>query len=340
MIRLLVFEYMTGGGFVGRSLPDALLHEGCLMRHALLDDLKSLKVDVWILTDERVPIRETEKCLDWQYLTICEGDNLQEILQARQAMYDVVWLIAPETDGLLSFWSHFFVQQGKVLASCGTQAIDICQGKLGTFDLLDKAGIPSVPSYSLCPSTIKPPFPCVIKANNSVGCDQVYLVTSEQQWEVTLLKCHPEEHYITQPFVVGRVLSLSCLFHQGQAYFICCNEQHISHCQGKFELVACLINVQDDKTSIYQALCQQIVEAIPSLFGYIGIDFIYTDSGESLILEINPRLTSSYAGIKEAVGLNIAEIVLGMLNQQQPDIRKLKNQQVRVDIKQVGRYAT
>ena len=83
MIRLLVFEYMTGGGFVGRSLPDALLHEGCLMRHALLDDLKSLKVDVWILTDERVPIRETEKCLDWQYLTICEGDNLQEILQAK-----------------------------------------------------------------------------------------------------------------------------------------------------------------------------------------------------------------------------------------------------------------
>ncbi len=73
---------------------------------------------------------------------------------------------------------------------------------------------------------------------------------------------------------------------------------------------ACTVNVQAEKHAQYQVLCQQIVNIMPQLLGYIGIDFIQTDKGENLILEINPRLTSSYAGMQEALGINVAELVL------------------------------
>jgi predicted ATP-grasp superfamily ATP-dependent carboligase len=45
------------------------------------------------------------------------------------------------------------------------------------------------------------------------------------------------------------------------------------------------------------------------LWGYAGIDFIDTDAGP-LALEVNPRLTTSYAGLRRAMGINPALLVL------------------------------
>ena len=40
--------------------------------------------------------------------------------------------------------------------------------------------------------------------------------------------------------------------------------------------------------------------------GYFGIDFVRTGAGP-VVIEVNPRLTSSYAGLRPALGLNVAE---------------------------------
>lgn len=77
---------------------------------------------------------------------------------------------------------------------------------------------------------------------------------------------------------------------------------------------------------------------MPQLFGYAGIDFIQTEAGEDLVLEINPRLTTSYAGIKQALGVNVAELVLNLPNNA-PLLHKTRNQQVRVNIAQENSYA-
>ena len=65
--------------------------------------------------------------------------------------------------------------------------------------------------------------------------------------------------------------------------------------------------------------------------------FIETHTGENLILEINPRLTSSYAGINAALGINVAESVLAMLEHKPPVLNRTKNQQVHITIDQ-GRH--
>jgi len=54
-MRLLVFEFITGGGFMNQPLPSSLLQEGYLMRNALLDDLRVLNgLELLVLQDERV----------------------------------------------------------------------------------------------------------------------------------------------------------------------------------------------------------------------------------------------------------------------------------------------
>jgi predicted ATP-grasp superfamily ATP-dependent carboligase len=37
---------------------------------------------------------------------------------------------------------------------------------------------------------------------------------------------------------------------------------------------------------------------IPGLAGYVGIDLLLPDGGDPLIVEINPRLTTSYVGYR------------------------------------------
>jgi predicted ATP-grasp superfamily ATP-dependent carboligase len=48
---------------------------------------------------------------------------------------------------------------------------------------------------------------------------------------------------------------------------------------------------------------------VPGLQGCFGIDFVQT-AGGPVVIEINPRLTSSYAGLKAALGINTARWVV------------------------------
>ena len=332
-MRLLVFEFITGGGFINQPLPPSLLQEGYLMRNALLDDLRVLNgLELLVSHDERVAFASETNHEDISYLTISEGMDMQQLLSEKSSTYDAVWLIAPETEGVLACWAQFFNKQGKQMCLSGQDAIELCQDKLATFDSLQTAGVTCVPSFLFDPNVVIESGLWVLKANNSVGCDEVYLLQEEQHWQKVLARLIPEHRYILQPYVSGKVLSLSCLFYQGQAFFICCNEQQMKIEQQQFVLSACRVNVQTENFQQYQQLCQSIAVAIPQLFGYIGIDFIETEAGENLILEINPRLTSSYAGINEATGLNVAELVLAMLDHKTPIFKKTKNQSVLVDI--------
>ncbi len=333
-MRLLVFEFITGGGFIKQALPQSLLQEGYLMRNALLDDLGIIAdLELLVLQDERLALNDAALGIGMQYVQITQTVDLQTFLSARQSDYDAVWLIAPETDGILAQWCQFFSEQSKYLFTSAQQAVAICQDKLGTSKLLQQAGIASVPSRLYDFTAMDEFAGWVIKVNDSVGCDQVFLIARGQDGARLLAQLAVAKTYIIQPFIKGRSLSLSCLFYQGNAYYICCNQQHTEIEQQQFVLTACKVNIQNNHAEKYQALCQAVAEAIPQLFGYVGIDFIETETGENLILEINPRLTTSYAGIKAALGVNIAELVL-KLPEQVPLINKTRDQQVTVDIRQ------
>ena len=43
--------------------------------------------------------------------------------------------------------------------------------------------------------------------------------------------------------------------------------------------------------------------------GYYGIDFIEKYNGSFNFIEINPRLTTSYIGIRNSINLNCAELI-------------------------------
>ena len=55
-MRILVLEYITGGGMVTESIPETLVREGDLMLNAVLNDLSQLSgIELVIFRDTGIP---------------------------------------------------------------------------------------------------------------------------------------------------------------------------------------------------------------------------------------------------------------------------------------------
>jgi predicted ATP-grasp superfamily ATP-dependent carboligase len=63
---------------------------------------------------------------------------------------------------------------------------------------------------------------------------------------------------------------------------------------------------------MYRPLADAIAAALPGLWGHVGVDIIDGEAGP-VVVEINPRLTTTYAGLRTAMGVNPAALVLRLL---------------------------
>ena len=112
--------------------------------------------------------------------------------------------------------------------------------------------------------------------------------------------------------MAGVPASLSVLCSNGSARLLSANLQHVVEVEGTLQLRGVSVNGFVDRRWDCARLAQSVVQALPGLFGYVGIDFVATPAGP-LVLEVNPRLSVSYAGLHEALGVNPAGLVLELV---------------------------
>lgn len=329
-MKILVFEYITGGGLAGQALPVSLLTEGRMMLQALLDDLKFLpNLPVLLPLDDRCV--NVALPHNTEVVPVTQVDDINQVLVDLIQQAGLVWLIAPETDGILVNLAKIVTRHQKILLLSQPETLAICANKLFTYHCLLTNGIPAVETLSLA-GLNNPPFPaCVIKPVDGVGCEGSLIIAHPSDYAAAIENLLHHESLLVQPLLAGPVLSLSCLFKQGRGWLLCCNQQHVTVRQNRFSLRACLVNAADPQLALYQELVDRVAVAIPGLWGYIGIDIIETPDQGPLILEINPRLTTSYVGIRQATGINVVEQVLRLLDGD-PYLCFSSNQAVQVDI--------
>ena len=97
----------------------------------------------------------------------------------------------------------------------------------------------------------------------------------------------------------------------------------------RYQLTEIVVNHSADHEK-YRLLVAQLAEAFPELWGYVGIDLIETKTNV-LVLEINPRLTTSFAALQAALGLNIVGLVLQLL-EGKPVINPSQNQVITLKV--------
>lgn len=279
-MKVLIFEYVTASG----EASESLVREGQMMLDALLSNFAKLP-DVKVI--------------------IAEKNEFQNQLKT----VDAAWIIAPEFDGILERFCREVENANKILLTSPSKAVALTANKLTTFQILHAAQISTVPTEIFNPAfNYDQTKEWIIKPIDGVGAENTFLLTSQKDW-FTLPAL--EKKYIIQPHIHGEKTSLSCLFKNSVARLLSVNLQIFEVKNQQYILKNIDVNYKPDDGH-YQQLVSQIAIAFPDLFGYVGVDLIENEDA-CFVLEINPRLTTSFVGIEKALQLNVAELVLALL---------------------------
>lgn len=313
-MRIFVYEFITGGGLIDDSLPTSLTREGELMLRALLRDLHELPgVQVVTTRDRRLPLVSSPI----EVFTPHDAREASALFCQCVDATDATWVVAPETDGILERISEQVLARNGCLLGSRPEAVRIAASKTRTAAALARYGVSVVPV--LTPTRPIAPFPgrAVLKPDDGAGCvdTRVYesLGAALEAWEAG----GRDRNVVLQPLVEGVPASLSLLVRSGRAEILSVNRQSIAleGCSLRFR--GCTVNGLASWRASLAPLAQGIAEALAGLWGYVGVDFVLSDTGP-IVLNVNPRLTTSYAGLREATGVNAAALVLHLLEDGAP----------------------
>jgi predicted ATP-grasp superfamily ATP-dependent carboligase len=314
-LRILVCEYVTGGGLAGRELPPSLAREGDMMLSALVKDLAEFGgTRVVVTRDRRLPPLGVEVETHW----LEPEDEPWDCWRRLLAQADAFWPIAPESEGLLEGLSRLAVEAGCRLIGCSLEAVRLAASKGATATHLAAAGIPVVEPW--LPEALEdPPNGWIVKPDAGAGCEETKVFRERDHLEAWLNKIGEQGGFIVQPCLTGEAASLSLLCQDGAALLLACNRQDVVERDGELRYLGSTVGGLETRRCLYQPFAERLARAMPGLWGYVGVDLVDTPDG-AVVLEVNPRLTTSYVGLRRSLGVNPAELVLALLDRELSEI--------------------
>ncbi len=311
--KIFVCEFITGGGLNHHELNSSLVNEGLLMRDALLKDLASLSYELYVTIDSRLDCHNALACT----LHIQAGQDVWSEWEAIITQVDAVWLIAPETDGYLEKLTSLAIKHQKIIIGCGLKAIDICRSKLSSYRFFKHHEINTIETFlsSNWNQTLSNKW--VAKPDDGAGCEDTLFFDDTAQLMNWIADSDMVQTHVIQPYIEGVPASISCIMHKGHAKLLSCNKQLVSIENNVFGYQGFLVNGMHKHWEHFAILANKVAKLLPDASGYVGIDVIVSYSGngefEITLTEVNPRLTTTYAALGDATGLNPAKLIIDIV---------------------------
>jgi tyramine---L-glutamate ligase len=310
--RVFVHEFITGGGWQAGELPRGLASEGASMVRAVLADFRA-----WgsVRTVTTLDFRLSDLAVPADEVVRVGPDTYEETVSSVLARSDAALIIAPETDGVLVRLSARAERAGIPLLGSSSAAVAIAGDKAACHELFLRTGLPT-------PSTRRTGFaaaqrvahemgfPLVAKPPDGVGCEGVTLVAGPEELAgalALLRRATRQEEILLQTFVAGTHASVSLLVAEGHSLPLSLNGQAIE--VGRpFVYRGGVVPLDHPAAAHAFAVAQAAVGLVPGLRGYVGVDLVLMRE-EALLIEINPRLTTSYVGLRQVSRLNLAHAI-------------------------------
>ncbi len=305
MTRVFVFEYLTAGGLgpEDAAMAATLWPMGVAMRDAMVNDLLQagdVHVSVAGLAGSNPPPAGGRACVP------PDDVALGDWVAWQAARHDAVWLVAPETQGLLASLQQA-VPASKWLG-CEAQAITLASRKRATLARLAAKGVKTPLAFAAAARR------WVVKPDDGAGAVDTQVHDSLSAAHAA--QCRAASGSLTlEPWVEGEALSLSLLCGPDRAELLSINRQHIHlDAQGRVDyggVTVGAIALDDERGLPLALLATQIGRAIPGLRGFVGVDLVWHASQGPVVIEVNPRLTCAYVGLSARLGRNLAAEILG-----------------------------
>lgn len=318
LLKLFVCEFITGGGLCAEALPVSLVKEGTLMRDALLTDLIELDgYEIVTTHDARLPASPIVKS------SLQVDSNFEDSFKSMLSQVDLVWLIAPESNGTLLKLSEICYEEDVIFLGCEYDSTLIGTSKSLAYEALQEAKIFTIPTIAGDDFVLDAAFTeaksmqtlsysrWVAKPEDGAGCEGIKIFDDLQKLMAWLKQDDRYLNYIVQPYQQGVAASISMICRASKGWLLSCNKQNVSLNADTFNLSSVTVNGMKTYWQRFETLARKIAKMLPDAAGYIGVDVIVDVENDKIyVVEINPRLTTSYVGLREAIGHNPAKIIL------------------------------
>jgi predicted ATP-grasp superfamily ATP-dependent carboligase len=123
-------------------------------------------------------------------------------------------------------------------------------------------------------------------------------------------------------FVPGWAVSVAALCGDAEPVYLPACRQRLS-ADGRFRYLGGALPIAADLDRRARRLAEAALAALPTARGYVGMDLILgppPDGSEDVVVEVNPRLTTSYVGLREAVRGNLMRAMLDVVGGRGADL--------------------
>ncbi|MBP88923.1 MAG: hypothetical protein CMJ64_19780 [Planctomycetaceae bacterium] len=319
-MRVFLYEYITGGGLL--ALDDAtppsgsLLREGAAMLKSLAQDFCAVPdVEVSILRDARITSLVPPSVVE-RVVNSSEEHVKQFDAGAAEADWTVV--IAPEFDRVLLNCVRRVESVGGRLLGPEPSFVELGTYKDATLAHLAALGIRTPHGFQFrggdpVPGSLH--FPAVLKPLDGAGSQGINVIATRDAFPQV-----PCGTFWLEEFQPGAPVSISVFSGPKGRVFLPASQQLLSD-DGTLGYLGGRLPIDEPLRSRAESLAVSVVDALPSFLGYVGIDVILGESEElDCVIELNPRLTTSYVGLRHATQQNLAATVLELAEGASPEL--------------------
>ncbi len=322
-LRVLVYEHVSGGGFAGKPIPPSVLCEGYAMLRGIIADFKATGHSVATLLDARIaafnPLIEADNVIP---VSSCRESGL--LIRAAAQEADAALVIAPESNGVLQEIVSTVESTGAASLNSKAEAIERIADKAAFSDCMKARGV-RVPETlvlnvrefadelqaalknRLC-------FPLIFKPTDSTSCGGLSVVRTWDEVDTAvkkILAASLSERFVVQEFVEGVAASVSLIAANGEALPIMLNKQDVvletPTVPSRYE--GGLMPLDSPLRAEAFAAAKKTLQVFQGLSGYVGVDLVLTAEGP-IVIEVNPRLTTSFVGLRNVVNFNVAQALI------------------------------
>lgn len=351
---IFIFEFVSGGGFNLEDIPSSLFSEGYAMLRSIISDFKRLNFRVSTLLDIRINQLSNYIEAD-DIILVKRNNNYLTLFEEELENHKYCYIIAPESQDILYNLTKIAQNKGKRILSSKLEGIKTGSSKLRTYEFFQEQGVNTPITYSIpkIDSQLDMDFilkclkdlgkPIIIKPEDGVGAENIFYFETEKQIKTffhrKLNTFDKKRNFILQEFIKGEDYSVSLINDlENYTQILSINKQNITF-SGKFKNSEYLggHTPVDNYKKIKDSLEITLNRLDLSLFnGYFGIDFILTSDGSLFFIEINPRLTTSYVGIRKAMEQNFIEYLFNPTDNITEIVHSHFSKFIRIDLKYSG----
>jgi tyramine---L-glutamate ligase len=312
-LRILLYEFVTGGGWHAHASvppPATLAAEGSAMLRALAADFAAIDgVLVDVVRDARYRHLELPSCTIHE---VTNADEERAALARISAAADWTLVIAPEFSGYLYQRCRAVEIAGGRLLGPGSQLVALTSDKQSTAEHLQRHGVGVPTGVALAPFARLPEnfeYPAILKPRDGAGSQGIEPIAC---WRADRVNGTSPARLETYCRGTAASVAILCGPHRSMALPPC--SQSLGG-EGGFSYLGGSLPLPPNLANRATELATRALNGLTGRLGYLGVDLVLgreATGAEDVVIEINPRLTTSYVGLRALCDGNLAAAMLAI----------------------------